>query len=196
MMIVLARISIAGAVLVLALACGEDASRSPEATRPEAPAFSLPTLDGGDLSLAAQRGRIVIVDFWATWCAPCEVQMPILDALWREQGDPRDPRSSPRQAGAGSDPGLMVIGVSVDTISPDAIQRWVDERGFDYPIALGDQRLAREYGVIGFPTLVVIDPSGRIHTRHTGVLSRPELDAILAAIRAETRGSKGPTEAG
>ena len=134
-----------------------------------APDFALPTLDGGEIGLAAQLGKIVIVDFWATWCTPCEAQMPVLDTLWQEQGGD----------------GLEVIGVSVDTIPAPKIEAWVMDRGFRYPIALGDQELAMRYGVIGFPTLVVIDPDGGIHTRHTGVLSRPELDEILDSIRLE-----------
>ena len=96
--------------------------------------------------------------------------MPVLDSLWQEA--------------RGGD--VEVIGISVDTIPPPEIESWIAERGFRYPIALGDQELAMRYGVIGFPTLFVIDPKGRIHTRHTGVLSRPELDEILDEIRLES----------
>jgi thiol-disulfide isomerase/thioredoxin len=111
----------------------------------------------------------VIVDFWATWCAPCEVQMPVLDTLWRDRGGE----------------GLMIVGISVDTSPGSEVAAWVEERGLGYPIARGDQDLAMRYGAIGFPTLVVIDPGGGIHTRHTGVLSRPELEEILDEIRLE-----------
>jgi peroxiredoxin len=150
--------------------CVDSASESDGGPRPQAPAFELPTLAGSEIALESQRGKIVIVDFWATWCAPCEVQMPVLDALWQEEG--------------GTD--FEVIGVSVDTIPPPEIESWVAERGIRYPVALGDQELAMRYGVIGFPSLFIIDPSGRIHTHHTGVLSRPELDEILQEIRLES----------
>jgi thiol-disulfide isomerase/thioredoxin len=136
-----------------------------------APSFTLPTLAGSEIALDGLLGKIVIVDFWATWCAPCEVQMPVLDTLRKEQGEA----------------GLEVIGISVDTLAPPKIEAWVRDRGFEYPIALGDQELAMRYGAIGFPTLVVIDPQGGIHTRHTGVLSRPELDEIIESIRVESR---------
>jgi hypothetical protein len=59
-------------------------------------------------------------------------------------------------------------------------------RGFLYPIAIGDQDLAMRYGVIGFPTLVIIDPSGGIHTRHTGVWSRPEIESVLDQMRLDS----------
>ena len=145
--------------------------------RRRAPEFTLPTLDGTEVQLSSLRGHIVILDFWATWCPPCEVQMPILDALWEDE---RDRREKPG-------PGLAVVGVSVDTLPADEVEAWVEERGFEYPIALGDQALARAFGAIGFPTLVVVDPEGRIHTRHVGVLSRAELDEIVTEIRREAR---------
>ncbi len=138
-------------------------------SRRSAPDFTLPLLSGVDFALSEHRGIAVIIDFWATWCSPCEVQMPVLDALWKRR--------------SGHD--LMVVGVSVDTDPAEVIAAWVAERGIEYPIALGDQELAMRYGVIGFPTLLVIDPNGGIHTQHVGVLSRPELEEILDEIRLE-----------
>jgi thiol-disulfide isomerase/thioredoxin len=148
-----------------------------EATTPEnesrrsAPDFTLPLLSGLDFALSEHRGKAVIIDFWATWCGPCEVQMPVLDALWKRR--------------RGED--LMVVGVSVDTDPPETIAAWVAERGIEYPIVLGDQELAMRYGVIGFPTLLIIDPDGGIHTQHVGVLDRPKLEEILDEIRSEQR---------
>lgn len=147
----------------------EDDDAGPESRR-MAPDFEVPLLSGADFALSAHRGKTVIIDFWATWCAPCEIQMPVLDTLWDQQGHDD----------------LMVVGVSVDTDPAEIVAAWVDERGLGYPIALGNQELAMRFGVIGFPTLLVIDPAGRIHTQHTGVLSRPELEDILEQIRRET----------
>jgi hypothetical protein len=79
----------------------------------------------------------------------------------------------------------MIVGISVDTDPPAEVAAWVEERGFRYPIAFGDQDLAMRYGVIGFPTLVVIGPDAGIFTRHTGVWSRPEIEEVLDRIRAE-----------
>lgn len=141
----------------------------------EAPDFDLPLLDGPPIRLAEMRGKIVILDFWATWCAPCEVQMPVLDALWRDEE---------WRARHGDD--LMIVGVSVDTDSPAKVNEWVADRGFEYPIAIGDQDLAMRYGIIGYPTLVFVDPSGGIYTRHIGVWSRPEIEAALDRIREES----------
>jgi peroxiredoxin len=133
-----------------------------------APAFKLPLLTGGEVELEKLRGKTVILDFWATWCPPCEVQMPILDEVWRDR----------------KDGDLMILGVSIDTDPPATVARWIEERGFSYPIAAGDQSLAVQYGILGFPSLVVIDPSGQIQARHTGVWSREEIEDHLEAIRA------------
>ncbi len=81
----------------------------------------------------------------------------------------------------------MIVGLSVDTDPVTKVAEWIEERGFEYPIAIADQDLAMRFGVIGFPTLVIIDPLGGIHTRHTGVLSRPEIESILEEIRQNTQ---------
>lgn len=160
-------------VCALAVSAGTGCTEAPSsdpALRAEAPGFSLVQLDGTPVRLADHLGKTVILDFWATWCAPCEVQMPVLDTLWKRRGGAE----------------LMVLGISVDTDPSEKVSAWVEKRSLEYPIAIAEQSLAVDYGVIGFPTLIVIDRVGRIHTRHTGVLSRPELEEILDEIAAET----------
>ena len=145
-----------------------------------APDFDLPLLDGTSLRLSELRGQIVILDFWATWCAPCELQMPVLDAIWRDRAG----RGKDGQPSVADD--LMIVGLSVDTKPVAEVEDWVRERGFEYPIALADHDLAMKFGVIGFPTLLILDPDGGIHTRHVGVLGRPEIESILEEIRSST----------
>lgn len=169
------RVRVAWLVLVASLAaivwtstaCFEAAEPGEAGPKSLAPDFDLVRLDGNPLRLADLRGKIVVLDFWATWCAPCEVQMPVLDALW-QSGDHAD---------------LMIVGISVDTDSASDVAKWVEARGFEYPIVIGDQDLAMRYGVIGFPSLVIVDPNGGIYTRHTGVWSRPEIESVLDEIR-------------
>lgn len=156
-------------VALLCVVAGCDSGgAAPDEALEAAPDFVLPLLEGGEVDLAELRGKTVLLDFWATWCAPCEVQMPILDELWRDAD--RGKR--------------MIVGVSVDTDGPGAVASWVEQRGLRYPIAFGDQELAMRFGILGFPSLVLIDPQGRIRARHTGVWSRAEIEQRLEAIEA------------
>jgi thiol-disulfide isomerase/thioredoxin len=165
---------LAAGLLFVTSACFDDGGRDSEGPKPSAPEFDLPLLDGSQVRLDELRGKIVILDFWATWCAPCEVQMPVLDSLWQ------DKKSRAEHADD-----LMIVGISVDTDPPNKVSDWIAERGFLYPIALGDQDLAMRYGVLGFPTLVIVDPNGGIYTRHMGVWSRSEIESVLDQIRQE-----------
>ena len=162
--------AIALTILLLLLAgCHDSTDELAQGPRDEAPDFDLPLLDGGQVKLEKLRGKIVLLDFWATWCAPCEIQMPVLDALW----------------GATSHDDFAIVGISVDQDPPAKVADWVAKRGFGYPIALGDPDLAMRYGVLGYPTLMLIDPEGRIAVRHTGVWSRPEIEDVIAEMRRE-----------
>lgn len=166
-----AALAIWGAVLaatLFAAGCFESGDEEAGPLR-EAPDFSLVRLDGVPVSLSEHRGKTVILDFWATWCAPCEVQMPVLQALWEARGGDE----------------LFVLGLSLDTDPPADVEAWLAEREIAYPIAITDQQLALDYGAWAFPTLVVVDPAGRIRRMHQGVLGRPELEDILDRIAGE-----------
>jgi peroxiredoxin len=166
----LRRWTVAVLLLLVAVtaACPVTEPRHESGPPPMAPDFELRRIDGQLIRLAELRGSVVILDFWATWCGPCEVQMPVLDALWRD----RDGRNDP-----------MIIGLSVDTDPVAEVAEWVAARELTYPIAMASQDLAMRFGVFGYPTLLIIDPEGRIHKRHIGVLSRPEIESILEEIR-------------
>ena len=159
------------ALLTLLLACGCEptAVGTAEGERRAAPDFELVRLDGVPVSLAEQRGRTLILDFWATWCAPCEVQMPVLNSIWQSRGGEH----------------LMVLGLSMDTDPPAKVSEWLRERSVEYPVAIAGQQLAIDYGAWAFPTLVIVDPTGEIYFLDPGVTSRPEIEAMLDSIERE-----------
>ncbi len=162
----------AAVLLVLALGCLREEARpaaadgAPGAARGAAvpaPAFTLPDLAGGQVSLAELRGRPVLVDFWATWCAPCERQVPILNAFHDKYGDR-----------------IPVLGIAVDADGASRVAPFVAQHGLRYRVLLGDEALAQEYEAFGFPTLYVIRPDGTIHSAHVGVVTPEALEAAVA----------------
>ena len=158
------------AVGLLALGCSPEGEGSEsQVAREAAPEFSLATLEGESVSLSSLRGKTVIIDFWATWCPPCEFQVPELNAFWADHSGDGD---------------IAVFGISVDEGGPEVVRPWVEEKGVRYPILMGDDGLARRFGAMGFPTLVIIAPDGTIDSRHVGLVERESLEEAVARQRA------------
>jgi len=119
---------------------------------PMAPGFSLIDLDGKKLDLADYKGKVVLLDFWATWCGPCRVEIPGLVAMQY------------RYASAG----FSVIGLSMDD-DPSAVPGFFKEFRMNYPVAMGDVKISQLYGgVYGLPTAFIIGRDGRIYAKHEG----------------------------
>ena len=115
--------------------------------------FTLPTPDGGSFRLADQRGKVVLVNFWATWCPPCLEEMPAMERLWRRH----------------KDAGFVLVAISLDA-DPKKVPPFVSARKFSFPVAL-DPRMAvaETYGVRALPSSFVVDREGTM----TGVALGP-----------------------
>ncbi len=117
-----------------------------------APDFTLPQLDGQGLRLSSYRGKVVLLDFWATWCAPCREETPNLVALQQKY--------SPR--------GLQVIGVSMDDTAEPA-RVFYQQFHMNYPVVMGTAQTGELYGgVLGLPIAFLINRDGRIYAKHIG----------------------------
>ena len=162
------------AVVVLAGLLGGCAERGADpAEREPAPELNAVTLDGEAVSLSSLRGQPVLVNVWATWCAPCRQEIPELQALHEEYGGR----------------GLRVVGVTVDHRAADAeVRRFVAEFGMTYDVWWDpDQTFLSGLGAMGVPITVLVDRDGTIAWRHLGVLERenPEmLEAVKAALES------------
>ena len=143
----------------------------------EAPDFTLPTLAGDSLRLSDLRGQTVLLNFWATWCAPCVQEIPELIALHDEL--------SPH--------GFTVVGVSLDQEGADLIRPFTERLGITYPIPIDDGSTAEAYGgVWALPTTYVIDPDGEIQQRVVGLFPvkemRPQFRQMLGLPPVSTTG--------
>lgn len=137
--------------------------------RPPAPTLSLTALDGQPLQLRDFRGHVVLIDFWATWCGPCQDEVPELVALQKAY--------APR--------GVQFLGVSMDD-DEAVVRAFYQEMDMNYPVALGDAELAERYGgVLGLPVKFLIDREGRIAARHDGPTEAAALARELSALLAE-----------
>jgi peroxiredoxin len=124
----------------------------PAAVHSVAPDFSLQDLNGQPLDLTNYRGKVVLLDFWATWCTPCRGETPHLVELqnkYREQG-------------------LQVVGISMDD-GPKPVHEFYQEFKMNYPVALGNEKVAEAYGgVLGLPVTFLIGRDGRVAAKYVG----------------------------
>jgi thiol-disulfide isomerase/thioredoxin len=128
-------------------------SQETSGAKTPAPDWKLTDLNGKPVNFSDFRGQVLVLDFWATWCGPCRVEIPHFVELQKQYGDK----------------GLTVIGVSLDEQGSDVVKKFVKRFGVNYPIVVGNEKVAEAYGGIGaIPTTFVIDRQGWIVRQHIG----------------------------
>jgi len=124
-----------------------------------APGWALKDVKGNTVKLSDFKGKVLVIDFWATWCPPCRAEIPNFIALQDKYGKQ----------------GLVVVGISVDQGGAPVVAAFAEKNKINYPLVLADDKVADQYGVTeGIPTTFVIDRKGNIVARHLG-LTEPDV---------------------
>ncbi len=155
-------------VCALLLACyaapSTGAPLKKDKLRKQAPELDLPDAHGRPVRIAELRGKVVLLDFWATWCAPCKKEIPEfldLEKKYRSRG-------------------LALIGVSMDSEGWPAVTPFMEKMAMDYPVVLGTKRTAYLYGDVELlPLTFLIDRQGRVAAIHSGAVSRKDLEGEI-----------------
>jgi cytochrome c biogenesis protein CcmG, thiol:disulfide interchange protein DsbE len=165
--VILMGVCLATATLSTATTPSSAADRTPQA----APDFTRTDLEGRSLSLRSYRGKLVLLNFWATWCAPCLAEIPRF-VVWQNTYEAA---------------GLQIVGVSMDDeLAP--VKRAYAKYHLNYPVAMGDAQLGERFGgVLGLPLSYLIDPDGRIVGRYQGELDLKQLESKIKSLLPRRR---------
>ncbi len=163
-------------------ASGSESAEQEGALPTTLPEFTLGDLSGTPRSIRSWPGKSMIVNFWATWCAPCRREIPLLRELQKQHGAE----------------GFQIVGVAVD-IREDVV-KYAQEIGIDYPVLIGEQDGIDAVntfgqGSIGFPFTVFTDNQGRIVLFHLGEIHKEQADVLLGAVRDVNSGKLTPEAA-
>jgi peroxiredoxin len=146
---------------------GGDAEGGVRAGDPAPLDFTLKDMNGVDVQLASFKGKVIVLNFWATWCGPCKAEIPDLVSL---------------QTQYGSD--LVILGISVDD-TPDKMKPYAEQYKVNYPLLVGNGRddVQDAYGPLwGIPVSVIIDREGRIARKHSGIASREQFEREIVPL--------------
>ena len=160
---------LAAASVLAALAASLQASDSKPIAGVTAPAWSLKDVDGKTVSSSDFKGKVVVLDFWATWCPPCKAEIPGFVALQKAYGEQ----------------GLVVVGVSLDEEGAQVLKPFIKQHGINYPVVLGDAKTAQAFGgVRSIPTTFIIGRDGRIAGQHVGFVSKADFEKAIKPLLA------------
>lgn len=148
-------------ILVILLGCGKSSQK--KNPRPGFD-FDLPDLNGKIVSLEDFKGKVLVINFWATWCPPCEEDMPKLNQLQKRY----------------KNEGLVVIGIALDKDSLNLVEPFVREKRIGYPILRGNEEvLGTVEDFSGVPTTLIVDPKGDIKKKYDGSFDKDDLEKSL-----------------
>ena len=173
----------AAGLWLAAAGCGVSEYRVAEATtqlkqpheRQPAPDFELKDADGRTVRLSDYRGKVVLLNFWATWCGPCKLEIPWFVEFEKEL----------------KDEGFAVLGISMDEGGWDAVKPYLESVRVNYRVLMGNEEVAVAYGgVESLPTTFLIDREGRIARVHVGLVSKAEYENDIKTLLGQESGAR------
>ncbi|MFA5857574.1 MAG: TlpA disulfide reductase family protein [Elusimicrobiota bacterium] len=138
----------------------------------KAPEYEVTLLDGSKLSSKSLAGKIVVIDFWATWCGPCRMEIPWFINLYKKYKDQN----------------VVILGISLDRAGKTVVEKFCKDTSVNYPIAIDEnQVVTNAFGKIfgqisGIPTTFVIDQAGMVRSKHVGVTQEAQFDSEISAL--------------
>lgn len=150
-------------------------SLKPPSGRSPAPDFNLKDMNGKDVNLAELKGKVVLINFWATWCEGCQVEIPWFVEFQKEFASR----------------GLVVVGISLDDDGWKSVKPWIKEKKVNYSVVIGSEGLGKQYGLVGMPLTALVDRQGRIADVHQGIVDKTATQEKIRDLLNES--FKGPT---
>jgi peroxiredoxin len=141
----------------------------PLSARKPAPSFNLTDESGAPIRLTDYKGRVVVLDFWATWCHGCKLEIP-----WFMEFEEKYKAK-----------GLSVIGVSMDADGWKSVRPFIAEKKMNYTVVIGNDGLAKQYGLSAMPMTVLIDREGRVADKHSGVVDKAKWESKIRTLLRE-----------
>ena len=163
-------VSVVLSMVLLSSSSGASATITPAKARKKAPTFVLSDANGSPVRLTDYKGKVVVLDFWATWCTGCKVEIPWFmefQAKYKSQG-------------------LETIGLAMDDEGWKKVRPYIEEHPFNYPIVAGDPAaLAKTFNITGLPLTILIDRGGRIVDVHAGMVDKDAWEQEVRSVLQE-----------
>ena len=135
-----------------------------------APSYAAQTLDGESISLEGLRGQVVLVNFWATWCPPCRIEMPGFQRVYEDRREE----------------GFVILGISTDRAGQGVVREFLEDRGITFPVTMASGQVVRDFGgVQALPTSFLIDREGRVRQEVKGIFAEPTLRMAVGHLLKE-----------
>lgn len=154
---------------MFALGCGSGTTGHTDSGRSDQPLpeFSVPGIDGDMLSNDDLAGKVALVNFWATWCGPCKIEMPWFVEFQRKY----------------KDRGFTVLAISLDEDGWDPVRAFAEQMEFNFPVALGGDPVSEAFGgIYVLPTTLIVDREGTIVSRHAGLVPKAEYETEIESL--------------